>query len=48
MWGDMFGRLPSGLIFTCTLLSFLIPYTIFKVNQFIHKHADPPWKKGED
>ena len=47
MWENLIGRLPEKLILLCTVLSFLIPYLIYKINQKLHKYADPPWKKDE-
>lgn len=32
---------------TCTILAFVIPYTIYKINMFLHERGDPPWKKEE-
>lgn len=32
----------------CTILSFIIPYTIYKVNQALHAYGDPPWKQNEN
>lgn len=28
------------------ILVFVIPYTVYKVNQRLHKKGDPPWKQG--
>lgn len=28
-----------------TMLSFIIPFTIYHVNKKLHQHGDPPWKK---
>nr|WP_204669689.1 hypothetical protein [Gracilibacillus alcaliphilus] len=44
MWEKLMGVLPEKLILLCTVLSFLIPYVIYKVNQKLHKYGDPPWK----
>lgn len=29
----------------CLILSFLIPYGIYKFNLYLHERGDPPWKK---
>lgn len=47
MWENLIGRLPEKLILFCTVLAFLIPYAIYKINQKLHKYADPPWKKNQ-
>jgi hypothetical protein len=47
MWQNIMGRLPANAIIICALLSALIPYSIYKLNQVLHKHGDPPWKKEE-
>ncbi|CEI82629.1 hypothetical protein J18TS1_24070 [Oceanobacillus oncorhynchi subsp. incaldanensis] len=44
MWDELTGILPNYLILLCTLLSFLVPYVIYKVNQKLHEYGDPPWK----
>lgn len=41
------GFLPGKLIFICTLLAFLIPFSVYKVNQKLHENGDPAWKKEE-
>lgn len=49
MWENLLGRLPGTLILICTLLTFLVPYVIHKINRSLHKTGDPPWKKdGRD
>ncbi|GIO24844.1 hypothetical protein J11TS1_34250 [Oceanobacillus sp. J11TS1] len=44
MWDRVMGVLPENLILLCAVLSFLIPYAVYKVNQKLHKYGDPPWK----
>jgi len=29
----------------CTLLAFLIPYTVYTLNNWFHQQGDQPWKK---
>lgn len=31
----------------CTILSFAIPYSVYKINKRLHAYGDPPWKKEE-
>ncbi|WP_171691502.1 hypothetical protein [Paenibacillus germinis] len=37
--------LPSWKVFLCTVLAFVIPYSVNKINEILHKYGDPPWKK---
>ncbi|WNC13507.1 hypothetical protein [Brevibacillus brevis] len=44
----LLGTLPPYLTLTGVVLSFLIPYLLFKINGKLHKLGDPPWKgKGK-
>ncbi len=45
MWETFVGFIPSGLILFCAALSVIIPWTIYTINQLLHKHGDPPWMK---
>lgn len=47
MLENIFERLPTILGYFCMVLSFLIPYTIHKININIHKYADPKWKRED-
>lgn len=44
---EQLGLLPEKLIFICTILSFLIPFLVYKVNQKLHEYGDPTWKKED-
>lgn len=48
MLENVIGRAPVGLILFCTILAFAIPYGFYKLNTFLHKQGDPPWKKQEE
>ncbi|WP_176142499.1 hypothetical protein [Halobacillus hunanensis] len=48
MWDNIVGRFPTTMIIICTALSFAVPMAVYKVNQAIHQHGDPPWKKNKD
>ncbi|GGN54432.1 MULTISPECIES: hypothetical protein [Oceanobacillus] len=48
MWSMITERIPSLLGVFCTVLAYLIPLSIYKVNQKLHEDADPPWKKEEE
>ncbi|ENH96629.1 hypothetical protein J416_09639 [Gracilibacillus halophilus YIM-C55.5] len=38
---------PERIVIICTILAFLFPYIIHKINQLLHKNGDPPWKKNK-
>ncbi|VTR63311.1 Uncharacterised protein [Actinobacillus pleuropneumoniae] len=39
--------LLNPLVVICTLLLIIVPFTLFKINQYLHKYGDPPWKQPE-
>jgi hypothetical protein len=46
MWQTIVERIIlTPLEFAGIALAFIIPFTIYKINQIIHKDMDPPWKK---
>ena len=45
MWTNLVERILDLGNVICTLLSFLIPFIIYKINNVLHKNIDPPWKK---
>lgn len=48
MWEQIIGYLPEKLVLSCTVLSFLVPYTIYKINTKLHEFGDPSWKREEE
>ncbi|NLY79741.1 MAG: hypothetical protein GX072_07590 [Lysinibacillus sp.] len=40
-------RFPGMYTVVCTVLAFLIPFFVYKINERIHLNADPPWKKED-
>ncbi|WP_010097133.1 hypothetical protein [Ornithinibacillus scapharcae] len=48
MWDFLLGFLPEKLVFFCSLLAFAVPFSVYKINQLLHKHGDPPWKKDSN
>ncbi|WP_200865952.1 hypothetical protein [Thalassobacillus devorans] len=46
MWSSLAERMPNALELLCMLLAFVVPYFVYKINQQLHKHGDPPWKKA--
>lgn len=40
--------IPSMSTFIYAFLSFAIPWTMYRVNQYMHKHGDPPWKQDDE
>ncbi|WP_188455077.1 hypothetical protein [Virgibacillus oceani] len=47
MWTKYLGGLDDILVLICTVLAFLIPLIIYKVNRKFHGFGDPPWKEKE-
>ncbi|WP_085521277.1 hypothetical protein [Tuberibacillus sp. Marseille-P3662] len=47
MLSHLIGKYPPYLILICTVLSFVVPYTIYKINHYLHQLGDPPWKIAE-
>ncbi|MDQ0900279.1 hypothetical protein QFZ80_004107 [Paenibacillus sp. V4I7] len=45
MWFSFIGRMPSGMVLICTILSFVIPYSIHWIYKELHTNGDPPWKQ---
>ena len=43
----LFGSIPSGMVFLCASLTFIVPYTVYRVNCSIHHYGDPAWKKRQ-
>lgn len=48
MWEVIYGRMPSGLIMLCAVLSAAVPWVVYAVNRKLHKMGDPPWQRGMD
>lgn len=46
MWNIIIERLTDVTTMICTILSFVIPFTIYKINKIFHQHTDPSWKKN--
>ncbi|HLR08950.1 MAG TPA: hypothetical protein VK136_06765 [Bacillota bacterium] len=47
MWDRLLDTLSDKMILFCTVLSFLLPYMVYKVNTWLHDYGDPPWKKED-
>jgi len=45
MWNSLVGYLPEATTIFYTVLSFLIPYVIYKVSRLLRKYMDQTWKK---
>ncbi|WP_202925672.1 hypothetical protein [Virgibacillus sp. MSP4-1] len=45
MWSVIVERLPDGLSISGIILSYVIPFLTFKINEKLHEAGDPPWKK---
>jgi hypothetical protein len=48
MWKTILSMLPSKLTIICAILSVLIPWGIYFINQKLHQYGDPPWKKDQN
>ncbi|WP_172597823.1 hypothetical protein [Ureibacillus thermosphaericus] len=40
-------HLPTTYAIVCTVFAFLVPFTVYKINEKIHIVMDPPWKQEE-
>jgi hypothetical protein len=47
MWEAIVERATSMTAIFYMLLSVLIPWGIYRTNQWLHKTGDPPWKKND-
>jgi len=43
----LFGNIQSGMVLVCAVLTFIVPYTIYRLNRAIHRYGDPAWKKQQ-
>lgn len=48
MWDVIKGHSPGWLAYLCTILIFAIPYTVYKINQFLNDYGNPSWKKKDN
>ncbi len=42
---EIIGRIPKAVVIICAVLSSLIPWCVYRINQSLHRYGDPPWKK---
>ncbi|WP_155555148.1 hypothetical protein [Lentibacillus populi] len=47
MWKHFLGLLPEPIVIFYTILAFLVPLIVYKLNRKLHRFGDPPWKKKE-
>jgi hypothetical protein len=46
---DIFlGFLPDKMVLIFTLIAWLAPFTVYKINKKLHEKGDPPWNKEEN
>jgi len=45
MWNFVRDRLPTTLTWVCAVLSAVIPWIVYSINQALHRYGDPPWKR---
>lgn len=48
MWELFYENITDWLKTFCTILAFVIPFAIYKINNKLHEYADPPWKRQEN
>lgn len=41
-WSD---RIPSLAVVVYAILSMVVPLIVYSFNRWLHKYADPPWKR---
>ncbi len=41
----LIGFLPDKLILICTIIAFVVPHSVYKINEKLHEDGDPAWKK---
>ncbi|GIP48724.1 hypothetical protein D3C76_42390 [compost metagenome] len=46
MWNLLLDRLPTPMTWVCAVLSAVIPWVIYSINQTLHRYGDPPWKRN--
>ncbi len=47
MWDLFIQNITNKLRVICTILAFAVPYSIYKLNNYLHERGDPPWKKED-
>ncbi len=45
MFDFLLGFIPEKLIIIGTVLAFVIPYAVYRINQKLLEKGNPPWKK---
>ena len=48
MWNIILEHLPGKLTIICTILAYVIPFSVYKINRKLHKDNNPPWKKEQE
>lgn len=48
MWHTIVQYMTDWLRVLCTILAFVIPFAIYKINARLHKYGDPPWKNSSE
>lgn len=46
MWNLLLDRIPTMRTLICAVLSAVIPWTIYSINQALHRYGEPSWKKN--
>lgn len=45
MWKFVQSHSPTPLGWLCAVLAVVIPAVIYQINSWLHRLADPPWKR---
>jgi len=48
MWHLIVQYMSDWLRVLCTILAFIIPFSVYKINDYLHRYGDPPWKKSSE
>jgi|GEM_PF-1105966 len=41
-------RMPTTAVLIYAALAAIVPWTVYKINQALHRYGDPPWKRDEE
>lgn len=48
MWSTIAKYVPPLSTFIYAFMAFVIPWMVYRLNQYLHKYGDPPWKHNEE
>ncbi|MUV38565.1 hypothetical protein JNUCC1_02419 [Lentibacillus sp. JNUCC-1] len=47
LWYELVLAVKEPMIVICTVISFVVPFGVYKINQMLHQYGDPPWKQED-